>query len=164
MKPAAAVVAFLACAWLGFADAAPPAVQLVPAGTGFSLPVDIASPRDGSGRLFVVQQGGRIRILLNGAIHPTPFLDLSTGGIISTGGERGLLGLAFHPDYAANRAFYVYYTKAGTGALTIARVLRSASNPDVADAASRVEILEIAHIEQTNHNGGKLAFGPDGYL
>jgi glucose/arabinose dehydrogenase len=109
-----------------------------------------------------VQQGGRIRILKNGVINATDFLTLTTA-VISTGGERGLLGMAFHPQYIANGTFFIFYTAAGTGALTIAEVKRSA-NADIADAASRKVILSIPHPVNDNHNGGKIAFGPDGHL
>src|SRR5688572_12690444 len=90
--------------------AAAPAVTLRQVGTGFSLPVEVAHPGDASGRLFVVEQAGRIRILQNGVIVEPAFLDLTTAGVVLDGGERGLLGLAFHPGYATNRAFYIYYT------------------------------------------------------
>ncbi|MGE0357591.1 MAG: PQQ-dependent sugar dehydrogenase [Burkholderiales bacterium] len=158
---AAAVVAaaFLA----GTAHAAVPTVTLVQSATGLALPVEAVPARDGSGRLFIVQQGGRIRILRNGSLLATDFLTLNSSVIVS-GGERGLLGLAFHPQYLANGTFFIYYTAAGTGALTVAEVRRSAANPDVADAASRRVILSIPHPVNDNHNGGKIAFGPDGYL
>src|SRR2546426_8914425 len=86
--------------------------------TGFQSPLEIVSPGDSSGRLFVVEKGGRIRVLHNDQILPTPFLDI--GAIISSSGERGLLGLAFHPQIASNRYFFLYYTRSGDGALTIA--------------------------------------------
>ena len=143
--------------------AAVPVASLRQVVTGFSLPVEIASANDGSNRLFVVEQGGRIRIVQNGAILATPFLDISSG-VISAGGERGLLGLAFHPDYANNGAFYIFYTRTGDGALTVARVLRNAANANLADAMSRIEILSIPHSDNANHTGGHLAFGPDGPL
>lgn len=141
---------------------AAPVVKLEEIASGFQSPLEMVHSGDGSGRLFVVEQGGRIKILRGNAALPTPFLDIST--LISGGGERGLLGLAFHPQYAINRAFYVYYTRAGDGALTIARYLRSAADPAVADRASAVVILTIPHPNYQNHNGGHLAFGHDGYL
>ena len=127
--------------------------------------MEIAHANDGSNRLFIVEQSGRIRIVntVSGAILPTPFLDISGTSVISCCSERGMLGLAFHPDYATNGAFYIFYTRID-GALTIARVLRSAGNPNVADAMSRTEILTIPHNDNANHNGGHLAFGPDGFL
>ena len=148
--------------------AAPGPVTLRPHASGFSLPVGIEHAGDGSGRLFVVEQGGRIRIVRAGQVLATPFLDLA--GIVQAGGEQGLLGLAFHPDYAANGRFFVYYNKppaitgnAGSD-IVIARYLRSAGDPDGADPASGAVLLTIPHPDATNHNGGKIAFGPDGYL
>lgn len=128
--------------------------------TGFSAPVEITHPQ-GDERLFVVQQGGAIRILNpNGTINPTNFLTLTTA-TISTGGERGLLGLAFHPNYAVNGYFYVNYTNTA-GNTVIARYTVS-TNPNVADATSAVQILTVNQ-PFSNHNGGTLKFGPDGYL
>lgn len=128
--------------------------------TGFSSPVAIVNA--GDSRLFVVQRGGAIRILnANGTINATNFLTLTSTTIVS-GGERGLLGLAFHPNYATNGYFYVNYTRASDGATVIARYSVS-SNPDVADANSGQILLIIAQ-PFTNHNGGSIVFGPDGYL
>lgn len=126
-------------------------------GTGFSSPVDIENA--GDSRLFVVQQGGLIRILnTDGTINSTPFLNLSS--LLSTGGERGLLGLAFHPNYAANGYFFVNYTNTA-GNTVIARYSVSA-NPDVANATGTI-LMTITQ-PFSNHNGGTLKFGPDGYL
>lgn len=128
--------------------------------TGFSSPVAIVNA--GDSRLFVVQRGGAIRILnANGTINATNFLTLTSSTIVS-GGERGLLGLAFHPNYATNGYFYINYTRASDGATVIARYSVSA-NPDVADASSAQVLLTIAQ-PFSNHNGGSLVFGPDGYL
>lgn len=121
---------------------------------------EIANAHDGSGRLFLVQQTGQIRILRNGQLLDTPFLDISAS--ISSGGERGLLGLAFAPDYVTSGRFYVYYT-APNGDVTIAR-MRAGGSPDRADPASREVLLTIPHSTYSNHNGGKLAFGPDRFL
>jgi glucose/arabinose dehydrogenase len=145
------------------AFAAPPPVKLTEVASGLRLPVAIASAHDGSGRLYVVEQRGRIRILEGGKVLPTPFLDVSD--LVATDNlERGLLGLAFHPDYAKNGAFYVYYTAAHTGAVTIARFLRDRAHPDRADPASRAVLLSIPHAEYASDNGGQLAFGHDGLL
>lgn len=128
--------------------------------TGFSSPVAIVNA--GDSRLFVVQRGGAIRILnANGTINATNFLTLTSSTIVS-GGERGLLGLAFHPNYATNGYFYVNYTRASDGATVIARYNVSA-NPDVADANSGQVLLTVSQ-PFSNHNGGSLVFGPDGYL
>lgn len=128
--------------------------------SGLSSPVDITNAGDGTNRLFIVQQSGQIRIYTGGTLLPTPFLDIST--IITTGGERGLLSLAFHPDYETNRYFFVYYTNL-SGEITIARYQAQAGDPNLADAASGVVLLNIPK-PFANHNGGDLNFGPDGYL
>jgi glucose/arabinose dehydrogenase len=124
-----------------------------------SKPVFITHSGDGSGRLYIVEQGGRIKILLNGIVRSTPFLNIS--GKVSTGSEQGLLGLAFHPSYADNGKFYVNYTNTA-GDTVIAQYTRSAGNPNVANPTGTT----ILTIDQpySNHNGGMLAFGPDRYL
>ncbi len=157
-------VALMGCVLLAAASLAQalPTITLEEVASGFQTPVELVNSGDGSGRLFVVEQGGKIKILSSGVVNPTPFLDIST--IVLSGGERGLLGLAFHPQYSTNNAFYVYYTRAGDGALTIARYLRSATNNLQADPASGAVILTIPHPNNANHNGGHLAFGRDGYL
>ncbi|NOU09095.1 MAG: hypothetical protein HOO98_03625 [Nitrospira sp.] len=126
-----------------------------------SSPVFLTSPPGDQTRLFVVEQGGTIKVLdrATGSVLST-FLTL-TG--ITSGVERGLLGLAFDPNYNANGRFYVNYTDA-TGAITIARFLVSSTNPNVADPNSRVILVSIPHPTFANHNGGMLAFGPDGCL
>lgn len=126
-------------------------------GTGFTSPVEIAHA--GDSRLFVVEQTGRIKILnTNGSVNATPFLNIST--IISNGGERGLLGLAFHPNYTTNGYFFVNYTNTA-GNTVIARYTVSA-NPDVANTTGTI-LMTIAQ-PYSNHNGGSIKFGPDGYL
>lgn len=127
--------------------------------SGFSSPVDIKHA--GDQRLFVVEQGGDIKILNpDGSTNADPFIDLSS--IILTGSERGLLGLAFHPDYANNGYFYVNYTKSG-GATQVSRFSVSPGDPDLADPGSEFSIIDYAQ-PFANHNGGSLNFGPDGYL
>ena len=129
--------------------------------TGFTSPVEIAHPA-GDSRLFVVQQAGIIKVVsAAGVVNATPFLTLTTATIVS-GGERGLLGLTFHPNYATNGYFYVNYTRAGDGATVIARYSVSA-DINVADASSGTVLLIIAQ-PASNHNGGTIKFGPDGYL
>jgi glucose/arabinose dehydrogenase len=142
------------------AAADPPTLALGTPVGGFTSPVGITNANDGSGRVFVVEQGGRIRVIKNGAALTTPFLDISAR--ISSGGERGLLGLAFAPDYARRGHFYVDYTNPA-GNTVISRFRRSASNPDAADPASEQVVITIAQ-PFANHNGGQLAFGRDGYL
>lgn len=127
---------------------------------GFSSPVAIAHA-GADARLFVVERGGSIRIIHgDGTIDPVPFIDIS--GLITAGGERGLLGLAFHPDYAENGYFFVNYTDLDENTV-IARFTVSDSDPDIADAETREVILSIDQ-PYSNHNGGDLKFGPDGYL
>ena len=128
--------------------------------TGFSNPVEIAHPI-GDSRLFVVEQGGAIKILnADGTVNPTNFLTLTTA-TISTGGERGLLGMAFHPDYAKNRYFYVNYTNT-SGNTVIARYSANTANPNIANTNGT--ILLTVKQPYANHNGGSIKFGPDGYL
>lgn len=128
--------------------------------TGLSAPVEIVHA--GDARLFIVQQGGAIRIAnADGTLKPNNFLTLTTT-TISTGGERGLLGLAFHPQYATNGYFYVNYTRAGDGATVVARYSVDPGNPDLA-LTTGTPLITIAQ-PFSNHNGGTLRFGPDGYL
>ena len=123
--------------------------------------MDLVATGEGPRQLFVVEQAGVIRVVRNGAVAATPFLDLRA--LVASGGERGLLGLALHPSFAQNGRFFVDYTRAGDGSTVIASFTVSAGNRDVADPASRRELLTIAQPFE-NHNGGALRFGPDGYL
>ena len=129
-------------------------------GSGLSAPVFLTQPLD-DGRIFVVEQPGRIRVIRNGALQTTPFLDITSR--VLSGGERGLLSVAFHPNYATNHFFYVYFTTQTNGDIRIER-FTTTSNPEVADPASSKLILTTAHSSQANHNGGLLSFGPDGML
>ncbi|MFB9068189.1 PQQ-dependent sugar dehydrogenase [Pseudofulvimonas gallinarii] len=119
---------------------------------------------DGSGRLFVLEQGGNLKIIQNGVVLAPTFLTLnaSTPGGFTGGGESGLLGVAFHPQFASNRKFYVNYTD-GNGDTRIVEYQASDSNPNVADLGTRRQLMLIAQPDW-NHNGGNLLFGPDGYL
>lgn len=126
--------------------------------SGLSSPLHLTAPASDP-RLFVVEKPGRIRIVENGQLHATPFLNISN--LVSTGGEQGLLSLAFHPRYAANGYFYVNYTDTG-GHTRVVRYTVSA-DPNVADAASAKLILAVAQ-PASNHNGGHILFGPDGML
>jgi len=126
--------------------------------SGLSNPLYLTSPA-GDARLFVVEQGGRIRILKNGQLLQTPFLDISSR--VSSGGERGLLSVAFHPSYAANGFFFVNFTDL-SGNTRVERFSRS-SDPDVAAPASSKLILTVVQ-PFANHNGGLNVFGPDGML
>ncbi|MBC7962971.1 MAG: PQQ-dependent sugar dehydrogenase [Steroidobacteraceae bacterium] len=140
----------------------PTTITLTRLAGGFSKPTSITHAGDGSGRLFVVEQGGTIRIIRNGVVAPTPFLNI-TSLVTPAGGEQGLLGLAFPPGFSARRSFYVNYTnRTGIGNTVVARFALT-SNPDLADRASRHELLTIVQ-PFTNHNGGQLLFGPDNLL
>ena len=128
-----------------------------------SYPVSIAHAGDGSGRLFIVEQLGRIRIYDGAQLLAMPFLNI-TNLVNSNGGEQGLLGLAFDPDFANNGYFYVNYTgKNGIGDTVIARYHVPDATPNDADEGSALPLLTIAQ-PQANHNGGALQFGPDGFL
>jgi len=126
--------------------------------SGLSSPVLLTAPV-GDDRLFIVEKSGRIRVFRDGTLLPTPFLDIASQ--TSGGGERGLLGLAFDPDYASNGTFYVNHTD-NSGDTRILRFTTSA-DPNVADAASMQLVLEIDQ-PYDNHNGGHITFGPDGML
>lgn len=128
--------------------------------SGFSFPLAITNANDGSGRIFITEQAGRIRIIKNGALVANPFLDISSR--VTFAGELGLLGLAFPPGYTTKGYFYVDYIDT-LGNIVIARYRRSASDPDAADPASEQIVLTIAQ-SSGGHKGGQLAFGPDGFL
>lgn len=139
----------------------PSKYQWVPVVDGIERPLYVTNAGDGSGRLFVVDQGGHIWIVKDGKLQDQPFMDISNL-VAKDANERGLLGLAFHPDYKSNGIFFVHYSDLN-GDTTLARYHVSADNPDAADLNSGKTIL---HLKQpyANHNGGQLAFGPDGYL
>lgn len=154
----------------------PAAMTLVEAYPGlvFDQPIFAIVPPDGTGRLFVVERPGVIRIVEDGVLRPAPFLDLTA--LVTTDGEHGLLSLAFPADFAATGLFYLFYSARSTdpllhGSLTLSR-LRIGADPNVADAASRETLLSLpkplsgctSGTPNQNHNGGTIAFGPDGYL
>ena len=129
--------------------------------SGLSSPVGVVNAGDGSGRLFVVQRGGQVRVIdTDGNLSPTPFFDIASR--IVAGGEQGLLGLAFHPGFAANGRLFVDYTRAGDGATVISELTASADRGTASPASERI-LLTIAQ-PFSNHNGGEIAFGRDGYL
>jgi len=134
-------------------------LRLAPVASGLRQPTDIQAAGDRSGRLFLAQQHGVIRVWKDGALLPVPFLDIQNRTV--AGGERGLLGLAFPPGFEIKQYFYVNYTDLA-GDTVIARY-RVSADPNVADAASEEVLL---HLDQpfANHNGGQLRFGPDAYL
>ena len=137
-----------------------PTVRLHLVASGLSQPLGVVPPPGDTKRLFIVEKTGYIRVMQNGKLLAKPFLDVH--GRVSAGGEQGLLSLAFDPAYATNRRFYVYYT-GRNGDIKVVRYLTGA-NPDVANAASAKVLWTVAHHVNSNHNGGQLAFGPDGRL
>lgn len=144
-------------------NAGPDGFRVARVGTGFDRPVFVAPVPDGSGRVFVVQQAGLIRILnpATGMVGGTPFLNVTAQ--TTTDGERGLLGFATAPDFATSGTFYIFMTNAG-GALEVRRYRTLAGNRDQADPATADLLLSIPHPAFTNHNGGWIGFGPDGFL
>jgi glucose/arabinose dehydrogenase len=142
------------------ADPSASSVKLSVVASGLSSPVFVTSPDDGTNRLFIVQKTGKVKIVQDGGLLPGTFLTVA--GKISGGGERGLLGLAFHPSFKTNRKFYVDYTDT-RGNTVIREYKASATNPNIVESGSGRTILRIAQ-PYANHNGGMLAFGPDGYL
>ncbi|KRB83347.1 hypothetical protein ASE26_12815 [Duganella sp. Root198D2] len=160
-----------ACGGGGGGDSPPPVTQPEPpkpafalavkeVASGLSTPLLLTAPA-GDTRRFIVERPGRIRILASdGSLRATPFLDLT--GLLSTDGEGGLLSMAFHPGYAQNGRFFIYYTDKFSN-IAIDEVKVSA-NADIADAGTLKRIITIPHPTYTNHYGGMLAFGADGYL
>ena len=142
-----------------------PTITFQPEMTGFTAPVDIVNAGDGSNRLFVVEQGGTIRVRNGATVSQFANFGPTGANIISTSSERGLLSMVFHPDYngTANRYFFIYYTDLN-GDIAVSRYQTMAGNPDSVDLTSATKILTVPHPGQSNHNGGKLNFGPDGYL
>src|SRR4030095_725012 len=124
---------------------------------GLSFPVDVANAGDGTNRIFIAHQGGLIKVYSQSYAFLGDFLTVSNVG---TGGERGLLSIAFHPDYENNRFFYVYYTNTN-GDIEIARYQTFLNNPILADPNSKQIVITIPHPGQSNHNGGKLNFGTE---
>jgi glucose/arabinose dehydrogenase len=155
-------VLFLAAAAAveGLGQTSLPAARLQTRFSGLSAPIFLTHAGDGSKRIFIVERAGVIKVVQPGSNVPTVFLNIS--GLTTTDGERGLLGLAFHPNYENNRRFFVYYTAIG-GDLQISEFQASSADPNVALIAEK-PILTIEHSQNNNHNGGTIAFGPDGYL
>ncbi len=141
--------------------------QINPLTSGLSLPVGITGAGDESNRLFIVEQAGRIKVWNGSQVLPTLFLDVTSlvsfGPCTPSCGERGLLGLAFHPDHEVNGELFIFYTRTD-GDLVVARYNVFPSDANVVDPSTADIILVIEHSSQSNHNGGQLAFGPDAYL
>lgn len=146
---------------------APYTMRLQPFLTGLSRPILIRNAGDGSRRLFIVQQAGVIKVLQPGATAPTDFINLSSKIVIpvTTGDERGLLGMTFHPQFATNGKFYVNYTRVGDGTTVIAeyKTTTGTGSSNQGDIATERILLTIPQ-PFSNHNGGMIEFGPDGYL
>jgi glucose/arabinose dehydrogenase len=145
------------------APQAPPTqtqVTLTPVLTGLSGPVFVTNAHDGSNRLFIVEQAGRIKVVQPGSTTPTVFLDITSR--VLSGGEQGLLGLTFHPNFSTNHHFYVDYTRKPDGATVIAEYQVPAGDSNVADTTEKV--LLVIPQPFANHNGGMVEFGPDGFL
>jgi glucose/arabinose dehydrogenase len=174
-RPAAAVLAVAIAAVAGCgggggtrSTASVPKQHAVKAATGvklkkvgsFASPIFVTAPRGDTHRLFVVERAGRIRVVKDGKKLARPFLDISS--VVRTDSERGLLSMAFAPDYAKSGRFYIYFTDK-TGDIRI-QEYRQSSNPDLASRSSARNLLRIAHREFSNHDGGQLQFGPDNYL
>ncbi len=139
---------------------AQPIVSFTPFISGLNSPVDVVNAGDGTNRLFIVQKDGLIRIANGNVLNTRPFLNISS--IIINSGEQGLLSMAFHPNYATNGIFFVYYNRT-SGAVELARYRVSATNPDSADAASGNILLTIPK-PFSNHNGGRIQFTSNGDL
>jgi glucose/arabinose dehydrogenase len=156
----AALWALAAVAALAFPGAAAAAPSFVTLGD-FNAPISVTAPPRDTSRVFVVERGGTIRVARKGVVQPAPFLDIR--GQVSLEDERGLLSMAFAPDYEASGLFYVYLTASDpAGELQVREYRRSATDPDRADLTGRV-VWRQAHAA-TNHNGGQVEFGPDGRL
>lgn len=155
---ALAVSAAIATGGSALAGGTPLTTQLV--ANGLSQPLFVTHAPGDFDRIFVLEQLGRIRIIKNGVLLATPFLDINTI-VGNSGNEQGLLGLAFHPDYANNGFFYVNYTN--NGGNTVIRRYSVSSDPDIADSGSDLRVTLISQ-PFSNHNGGWIGFGPDGYL
>ncbi len=163
-------LSFFFLSWKPLEKSLPPLkIKLKLITKGFTSPVGMASPKDGTNRIFVVEQGGKIKIIKNGVLLPTPFINISDrlDGLNIAYSEKGLLGLAFHPNYKTNGRFFVYYSapfdnKNFDHKSVLAEFKVSATNPDAAQTTGTT-ILEIPEPE-SNHNGGCLQFGKDGYL
>ncbi|HKF23954.1 MAG TPA: PQQ-dependent sugar dehydrogenase [Candidatus Angelobacter sp.] len=166
---AALLVAVFVIAGCGGDHSTPPSAlpppALTPVASGFNSPLGLEQAGDGSGRLFVVEQGGTIKIIQNGSVLPAAFLDVSSK--VTTGAEMGLLGVTFHPNYSANGKLYVNYTRTSSGQIqsVIAEYTASPANANQVNIATERILLTVDQVGNfMNHKAGQLAFGPDGLL
>jgi len=151
------------CLLLAAAAVAQTPLGLEVVATGLFRPVLVTAPPNDLERIFIVEQVGRVRIVKNGVLLPTPFMDFAGLGQLDFGGERGLLGMAFHPDFDQNGEFYIFRNALPSVTVVVERYTVSAGNPDVADMNSQTLLLTQPGVFG-NHNGGSVAFGADGYL
>src|SRR5215470_17459600 len=170
------IAAFLLASCGGSSSSPSPNPTLTPSGpparlalnlvvSGLASPLDLAVPDDGSGRLFVVEQGGRIKIIQNGSVLSPPFLDISSK--VTTGGEMGLLGVTFHPNFSTNGKLYVNYVRTVSAQIqsVIAEYTASPANSNQVSVATERILLTVDQVGNfNNHKAGQLAFGPDGLL
>lgn len=138
-----------------------PTTRLQTRYSGLSAPIFVTNAGDGTKRIFIVERAGVIKVVQPGSNTPTVFLNITS--LTTVTGERGLLSVAFHPQYETNRRFFCYFTRASDGAIQISEFEASPSNPNVALTTEK-PIITIPHPTNSNHNGGTLAFGADGYL
>lgn len=150
----ALVVPTLASAGVSFS------ISITQVAGGFSSPLQVTNAGDGTDRLFVVEQRGTIRVVDGGTVLPGYFMDIRSR--VSSGGERGLLGFAFHPDFASNRTVFAYYTRSD-GDIVVAKFRTNNARTDVSES-TYTPIMLIEHSRNSNHNGGAMAFSPGGYL
>ncbi len=161
-----AIVSLLAFAALAWSATAPltafaaVGISLAPVTDGLVSPTQITNAHDGTNRLFVVEQRGTIRVIQGGVLQPGNFMNITSK--VEDGGERGLLGLAFDPNFKNNHRLFVYYTRNG-GDIVVSRFTTNAARTDVIESTAR-PLLLIEHSAQSNHNGGAMAFGPNGLL
>jgi glucose/arabinose dehydrogenase len=169
MRRSISFILLTLCAVIATAFLSVPDVKLKLIAGGLMAPVSMDCPKDGTMRLFICEQTGKIKIIKNGKVLSKPFLDIASklDNVNKIYSEKGLLGLAFHPKYKTNGKFYVYYSSRGADKKydnkSVLAEFTASADPDVANAASGKVILEINEPE-SNHNGGELVFGPDGYL
>ena len=134
-------------------------VDPVPVGGAFQHPVNVAFAPGQPSNFYVVEQDGTVEVVVGGVQQPAPFLDIS--GVTDRNGEQGLLSIAFHPRFASNGLVYAYYTDADNGDIVVSEFEAGAT---AADEQSRREVVRIRHRFASNHNGGQVQFGPDGFM
>jgi len=142
-----------------------PSIQIEVIATNVTRPVYVTHAGDGSGRIFIVEQPGRVRVMNSGMLQAEPFLDIDArvGGGTAGGNEQGLLGLAFPPGFISKQYFYVHYFSSAASEMILSRFYASTNDMNLANASSEEVILRIPQPE-SNHNGGQVSFGKDGYL